>query len=392
MHHSRFLTQLALALGFTANALAQATIHVDGKATGPGDGSAAAPYLTVQEGLDHPGLSAADTVLVAPGFYREALIIRHAGAQLISAMGPEVTTLRGQGMFSFHIRVDSLNQSSRISGFTLLGTPTQRGVNVSAGTGLHLERCVLRGYDIAVANGWDLWVRNCTVLDSNVGLRHECPTFSCGSITRVDDSIFWGNGLDIRIEANPHALSTTRVLTGIDPKFFGADDAHLRRTSPAIDAGDPGLMDTDGTRLDLGAYAYDPSWPNGVAECQGTRNSTNEVSRVSAIGSPSFSAGSLVIFGDRLPSLSPALLFRGTEAAELPLGQSTLCIGGMTVRIGVQATQPDGQIAFPFDPQSAPAQAPIGVGDTIRFQIWHRDVVSPDFFGLTGAVRVTIAP
>ncbi len=53
------------------------TLHVDQKATLPGDGSAEHPFTTIQEAADAalPG----DTVLVQPGIYRENVDPRHAG-------------------------------------------------------------------------------------------------------------------------------------------------------------------------------------------------------------------------------------------------------------------------------------------------------------------------
>ncbi len=39
-----------------------------------------------------------------------------------------------------------------------------------------------------------------------------------------------------------------------DPKFVSSTDFHLKKDSPAIDAGDPSIKDPDGTRSDMGAY------------------------------------------------------------------------------------------------------------------------------------------
>jgi hypothetical protein len=46
------------------------------------------------------------------------------------------------------------------------------------------------------------------------------------------------------------------------PDFFdpSAGDFHLRPYSYCIDRGDPSVLDPDGTRCDMGALPYDPSW------------------------------------------------------------------------------------------------------------------------------------
>ena len=48
-----------------------------------------------------------------------------------------------------------------------------------------------------------------------------------------------------------------------DPDFWNeaARDFHLQSTSPCIDAGNPASpLDPDGTRADMGAFYYDPSY------------------------------------------------------------------------------------------------------------------------------------
>ncbi|RME49773.1 MAG: hypothetical protein D6795_11205, partial [Deltaproteobacteria bacterium] len=54
-------------------------------------------------------------------------------------------------------------------------------------------------------------------------------------------------GTDGNISVDPRFVDTT----GDDPLAW---DLHLSSDSPLIDAGDPALLDPDGSRSDIGAY------------------------------------------------------------------------------------------------------------------------------------------
>jgi len=89
------------------------------------------------------------------------------------------------------------------------------------------------------------------------------------------DSIVWLNGsTEIAVDAlGSLTVTYTDVLGGwpglgnldADPLFWneGAQDVHLQALSPCIDAGDPAsALDPDGSRADMGAYPFDPNYPN----------------------------------------------------------------------------------------------------------------------------------
>ena len=93
--------------------------------------------------------------------------------------------------------------------------------------------------------------------------------------TVVLDSILWGNGSqEIAVDTTPQAsigVTYSDVSGGwpgtgnidADPKFWdpAVDDFHLEAGSPCIDAGDPNSPpDPDGSRADMGALPYDPSY------------------------------------------------------------------------------------------------------------------------------------
>jgi hypothetical protein len=72
----------------------------------------------------------------------------------------------------------------------------------------------------------------------------------------VHYSDFWNNiGLDL-YAWNNGSFDTTLSYIHVNPMFNNPDsgDFHLQAYSPLIDAGDPNILDVDGTRSDIGAY------------------------------------------------------------------------------------------------------------------------------------------
>jgi hypothetical protein len=80
-------------------------------------------------------------------------------------------------------------------------------------------------------------------------------------ITEVWDSTYlwfaynniWDVGYEIFVEPGGQ-LDTTGGNLRCYPMFMGNDDYHLQAYSPLIDAGNPYILDTDGSRSDIGAY------------------------------------------------------------------------------------------------------------------------------------------
>ncbi len=87
----RTVLSLALLSLAAVARLSAAEIHVDGAATGPGDGSSGAPYPTIQAAAAMA--VAGDTVRIHAGTYRETVVPAHAG----TAAEPIVYTAAGDG-------------------------------------------------------------------------------------------------------------------------------------------------------------------------------------------------------------------------------------------------------------------------------------------------------
>ncbi|MEI6562948.1 MAG: DUF1565 domain-containing protein, partial [bacterium] len=76
MNRSLFSCVLALSLGLAARG---ADYYVDGAAASGGDGSASAPYTTIQQAADVA--QAGDTVFIKPGTYSESVKPKHSGTE-----------------------------------------------------------------------------------------------------------------------------------------------------------------------------------------------------------------------------------------------------------------------------------------------------------------------
>ncbi len=71
-----------------------------------------------------------------------------------------------------------------------------------------------------------------------------------GEAFTVNYNAFWENLIDIQAYGNFDSVGNIFV----NPMLASGDDFHLQAFSPLIDAGDPSILDVDGTRSDIGVY------------------------------------------------------------------------------------------------------------------------------------------
>ncbi len=118
---TRILTSLLVLVLLQATGRAQLTVHVDQTFVGTSDGSAAAPFTTIQQGLD--AALDGDTVLVQPGAYFEYLNWPNRTLSLESAQGPAVTSIVATPTSSggVHLISGPTTGYQRLEGFTLAG-------------------------------------------------------------------------------------------------------------------------------------------------------------------------------------------------------------------------------------------------------------------------------
>ena len=127
-----------------------ATIHVDTtNCPGPGDGSEADPYCSIQTAIDN----AVDTdeIVVAPGTYVETINLLGKAIWLHSSDGPEVTIINALASGTVVTANSGEGPGTTVEGFTLMGGVAAASSGFTVGGGM----------DIAFS---DLTVRDCIVL------------------------------------------------------------------------------------------------------------------------------------------------------------------------------------------------------------------------------------
>jgi hypothetical protein len=73
--------------------------------------------------------------------------------------------------------------------------------------------------------------------------------------TNSDYNLYWGNNINTTGGlASNDIVADPMFVNDTIPTYGGSYDYHLQMFSPAIDAGDPNILDVDGSRSDIGVY------------------------------------------------------------------------------------------------------------------------------------------
>ena len=265
------------------------------------------PTITAGVAAATPG----DTILISDGIYKEHGVVLTQAITLRSVNGSAVTTVDGEGLVGsggiFLVNLANTNNKVTIQGLTVTGGGSSTGYTVKRSAGLlevrdcvfehnynssihaptNVERdrtlvvgCVVRNNDAenwsgvygvtAVRclfygnTGWNNAVplggsdaTNCTVYGNSGG-------DDGGGVDDVNavNCIIWGNAQAQRTTTATISYSIVQGgYTGTgninsDPLFVnaGIGDFHLQTNSPGINAGDPAIFDSDGSRSDMGAF------------------------------------------------------------------------------------------------------------------------------------------
>ncbi|HUR29288.1 MAG TPA: hypothetical protein VM509_13960, partial [Planctomycetota bacterium] len=127
----------------------------------------------------------------------------------------------------------------------------------------------------------------------------------------------------------------------------------------------------------------------GTSYCALSPNSAGPGARVSASGSTSVAQQDLVLQANGCPPNKPGLFVYGSQAAQVPLGNGLLCVGGAVGRRPALVLSPTGTAAQLLNY----TQTAITAGSTWHFQLWFRDPAGLGArFNLSNGLRVTFQP
>jgi hypothetical protein len=82
-----------IVLALAGSASAQSRWHVDAGAVGPGSGSLADPFLSIQFAIEQPATADGDIIAVHPGLYRENVSYAGKELRIESTGGAAATTI-----------------------------------------------------------------------------------------------------------------------------------------------------------------------------------------------------------------------------------------------------------------------------------------------------------
>ncbi len=381
MRHLAVLAALAAAL---APAGAQTTWYVDASATQMADGSAAKPFQTIQEGVDHA--ADGDVVSVASGDYHENVVMPNKGIRVESQGGPLVTTLRalnaGAAFHSTFKLAGSTGAECMIVGFTVRDSDI--GISTSTDEYVRAERCIVTGNGVGT-HGNDLWLDDCTVVGNDVGVKEK----GYGLVAR--NSILWGNATWDYLNQSISSFGVFHCVVGMgkvhdtvggsagipptDPQLWGPPGLpfFLRPTSPCIDLCGPD---------DVGALEFDPTFGHDVQDVGG--------GLAGGAGTPTLDAEGYMFTGETIvlrvqqgPANGIALFVIGASALSVPFLGGTLVPNPDVVTPGVPLTALGTATASALWPPNVPA------GTSTWVQAWLPDPNGPQGYAATNGLKLT---
>ncbi len=261
-----------------------ALVYVDaGNVPGPGSGTFADPFLSIQDGID--AASPLDEVQVAAGRYTENFTMK-SGVDVTGA-GAFTTKLVGTASLSGVVLFENV-VGAELSGFTItVGVPVagvdrgvvfrgatdstavmQRNVIHDAEYGIYVDApaapTILNNTLVGVSDEQGIFVDNepfSPAIRNNIitGYSFAGIHVAAGSTAPtpvIEYNDVWNNTTDY--ENYPDQTGSGGNIS-TDPLFVAPANYHLQFGSPCVDSGDPSgaLVDPDGTRADMGAFAVD---------------------------------------------------------------------------------------------------------------------------------------
>lgn len=242
-------------------------VDVNGPSSTP-DGSPAAPYLTIQDGVDNA--ASGDIVRVRPGVYVENVTVSTSEIYIIgdSTSNPEIhgapLTLSGMTISQFVTDIAVMNLrfkkalgegSGYVAGIIVYGSQESRDIDICNNVFMENDA------GVATQNASPTVINNTFVNNIDAGI-----TTSSTSEAIIRNNIFQGNGDGVRSNSGivtvDHNLFYTNTadfggtatcgapdgcVFAADPLLMdiAADDYHITGSSPAIDVGSETLAPAD---------------------------------------------------------------------------------------------------------------------------------------------------
>ena len=400
--NNQLMSPMALALS-AVFASAQSTWYVDDDATGPFEGTAAAPFRSLQQANDDPQVQHGDTLLVAPGRYEPLRATRRL--QIRSTNGALYTSIEsGVPLRTVDFPVAACG--SELEGFTVYAGAEATAVR---GCDTTLRRCILLGLGVADTGFFDTgdgWLLHGIVSGFEIGI--GASVYQKAS---ARNSVVWGNDLDgqgplywcVYGSEDPFLGGALDSIQA-DPQFvdFAGHDFHLAPGSPCIDAGDPSAaQDPDGSRSDIGLVPFDASYQPHNAYCTAKLNSLGCTPAIAATNTASISSQSpFWITCSQQLNHRAGLLFYGFAPKSTPYQGGYLCVQAPVRRTGlldsggnVGVNDCSGVFAVEFNSiiQSG-GDASLEIGVEVFCQFWSRDSASSFTTNRSDALRFRLAP
>jgi hypothetical protein len=183
-------------------------------------------------------------------------------------------------------------------------------------------------------------------------------------------------GLDMDVDGTLYAITATGEVHTIDTQTMATWLV--------------GVLGLTGESVYGAAFVLpaDTAGSVGTSYCASTPNSTGGAAEIAALGSASLADDHFVLRAAPVPD-QPFLFFVGPDAAQLPFGNGTLCVGGGLQRL-LPPGLPTGDVALRCVDLAA---AGITTPGTHRFQCWFRDPVAGGAgFDLSDGLEVVFVP
>lgn len=133
-----------------------------------------------------------------------------------------------------------------------------------------------------------------------------------------------------------------------------------------------------------------PPCPAPQTYCVGAPNTVGGGAQMGYSGTGNLVLNNLQLFVYACPPHTSGLFFYGTTAVQTPFGNGFRCVGGSTVRLGIQTTDTFGDATLPLDLNNLPGGAALP-GQVRNFQFWYRNPAAGGAgFNLSNGLSVTI--